>query len=240
MSSGEKLPRFMLLKLLLAGSVCLAGSACGVRSNLPSGQSAYSVIPVEPVSQAPTSYLIGPMDTISVSVFREPELSVESMQVDPTGNIVIPLLGTIQAKGSSPEGLSRIIEAGLLRYVHDPRVAITVQQTGRTIVVEGAVNKPGVYPITGRSSLIEALALAGSPSQYADNDQIFVFREIDGQQAGARFDIRRIRAGLDPDPAILPGDLVVVNLSGVKEAWRDYVSIPVFNAFRSFDVVTRF
>lgn len=209
-------------------------SGCGVHSDLPSGRMAYGVIP--PGEKAPVAghYALGPSDTLKVFVFREPDLSLESVQIDPAGNLVLPLIGAVRAQGMSPEQLSRHIEERLLRYVNHPQVAVTVVETGGSIAVEGAVNKPGVYPVRGRSTLIEALAMGGSPSNYADNDRVFVFRTIDGRSAGARFDIRRIRAGIDPDPLILPGDRVVVGTSGIKEAWLDYLSAPLFNVFRIF------
>ena len=164
----------------------------------------------------------------------EPELSVESTQIDPAGNINLPLVGAVHAEGKSPQELSRMIESVLTRYIINPSVAVAVTPIQRTVAVEGAVNRPGIYPVIGRSTLIEALALAGSPSQYANNDQIFVLRNVEGRQAGARFDIARIRAGLDPDPVILPGDRVVVSASVLKEAVRDYLSAPIFNIFRLF------
>jgi len=61
-----------------------------------------------------------------------------------------------------------------------------------------------------------------------------VFREIDGRRAGARFDIRRIRAGLDPDPLILPGDRIAVGENTLGRAWQNYLSAPIFNVFRAF------
>ena len=94
------------------------------------------------------------------------------------------------------------------------------------------MNQPGVFPVRGRLTLIEALALARSPSDVADSDRIFVFRRIDGRRAGARFDVRRIRAGLDPDPVILPGDQVVVGFDELARTWREYLSRPIFNVFR--------
>jgi polysaccharide export outer membrane protein len=76
------------------------------------------------------------------------------------------------------------------------------------------------------------MALGGSPTQYAKNNEIFVLRIVNGRQVGARFDINRIRAAIDPDPIILPGDRIVVGASGLKEALRDYLSAPIFNIFR--------
>lgn len=221
----------------LAGSMVLpfvmaAVSGCGVTSSLPRGQQAYSVIPPSDTVEVPTRYLLGANDTISLKVFQEPELSAEALQIDPSGNIDLPLLGSVRAQGLSPSDLSRQLEQALTRYLRKPRVSVALVQSGQTITVEGAVKQPGVFPIRGRSSLVEALALAQSPIPVAANDQIFVFRNINGRRAGARFDIRRIRAGIDPDPVLLPGDQVMVGFSALKETWQEFLSAPVFNLFR--------
>lgn len=221
-------------RLIFLSTACMFGAACSVNSPLPAGPAAYAVIPYEMAALYPESYQLHSGDIIGVSVLLEPELSVESSQIDPAGNIVLPLVGTVRAEGKSPEEFSRIIENVLTRYIKNPKVAVTVTPVQRTVAVEGAVNRPGVYPIVGSSTLIEALALGGSTSQYANNDQIFVLRDVNGRQAGARFDIARIRAGIDPDPVILPGDRVVVSASVLKEAVRDYLSAPIFNIFRLF------
>ena len=230
---GPDKTTFSAPRRLILLALCSATAACGVRSELPLGAPAYALIPAEVAAPAPDRYLLGPMDVVSILVFREPELSVESSQIDPAGNIVLPLIGAVRAEGRSPAELSQFVESALTRYVHNPQVSISITQIGQTIAVEGGVNQPGVYPIPGRSSLIEALALARSTSQIAANDQVIVFREIDGRRAGARFDIRRIRAGLDPDPVILPGDRIVVGFSALKEAWREYFTAPIFNIFRA-------
>lgn len=209
----------------------IACSACSVRSGLPLGPQAYAVIPAD--EAAPAKYLIGPLDTISVTVFREPQLSLTDARVDAGGEIVLPLVGIVQASGKTAGELSEQIQISMKRYLNDPHVSVTVASVSQTIAVEGGVNQPGVYAIpTGKSSLIEALALARSPTQLAANDQVIVFRKINGQRAGARFDIRRVRMGLDPDPVIYPGDRIVVGFDALKESWEFYFKAPIFNLFR--------
>lgn len=210
--------------------ISLSVSACSVRSDLPLGPQAYSVISAEEV--APGKYLIGPLDTVNVTIFREPQLSVSDAHVDAGGEIVLPLLGVVKASGKTAGELSEQIQTDMKRYLNDPRVSVTVESISQTIAVEGGVNQPGVYTIPGKSSLIEALALARSPTQLAANDQVIVFRKINGQRAGARFDIRRVRMGLDPDPVIYPGDRIVVGFDALKETWEYYFKAPIFNLFR--------
>ncbi|MCU0947164.1 MAG: polysaccharide export protein [Porphyrobacter sp.] len=208
------------------------GGCTSVRSNLPSGQQAFGVIPSSDVSPIAERYQLAANDTISLKVFQEPELSSDALQIDPSGNIDLPLLGEVRAQGLSTSELARVLERSLSTYLREPRVSVALVESGQTITVEGAVKQPGVFPIRGRTTLIQALALAQSPTFIAANDQIFVFRTINGQRAGARFDIKRIRAGADPDPVLLPGDQVVVGVSALKEAWQEYLGTPIFNIFR--------
>jgi polysaccharide export outer membrane protein len=225
----------VVLRNVAVGLVCLSCAACGmngVTSNLPLGAASYAVIPATTSDQDLTAYAIGPLDTLNITVFREPQLSAPSLQVDSGGDIVLPLIGKVRAAGKTAADLSLEIETGFKRYLNNPSVAVNVNSARQTIAVEGSVNQPGVFQIPGKTSLLEAMALARSPSDVAANDQVLVFRKIDGRMAAARFDIRRIRMGLDPDPVIFAGDRIVVGFSGLKEAWRDYFSKGVFNAFR--------
>jgi polysaccharide biosynthesis/export protein len=218
-----------LIIFLGAGLSC---SACAVQSPLPTGHTAYQIIPAVAAPLEGQEYLIGPLDTVSVTVFREPELSVAEAQVDSAGKLPLPLLGTVFAGGKTAEALASELEQDLRAYLHNPRVTVAVNSITQKVVVEGTVNQPGVYDIRGNSSLLEALAMARSPTEVADLDQIFVFRQIDGQTHGARFNLRRIRTGIDPDPVIVAGDRIVVGQDAVAAAWRDYVSAPIFNVFR--------
>lgn len=207
----------------------LSCAACSVQSGLPLGSASYEAIPAEPADATPRPYLIGPKDVLNITVFREPQLSAERIEVDSGGQIMVPLIGKVQAGGKTAESLSGEIQTAMLQYLKNPRVWVSVTSNSETIAVEGAVNQPGVFPISGKSSLIEALALARSPTTVAAQDQVLVFRKIDGKNAVGRFDIRRIRMGLDPDPMILPGDRVVVGYDGFKEAYINFFAkIPLF------------
>lgn len=217
---------------LLLACLSLAIAACSVRSNLPLGPKAYAMIPADTEDAAPGKYLIGPLDKLNITVFREPQLSMANAQVDQGGELVLPLVGALQVTGKTAGELSAQLKGEYRRFLNHPQVSVTVDSVSRTIAVEGGVNQPGVYPIAGKSSLIEAMALARSPTEVAANDQVIVFRKINGQRAGARFDIRRIRMGLDPDPVIYPGDRIVVGFDALKESWRFYFEKPIFNIFR--------
>ena len=220
--------------LVMLAALAWLGTAgrTSISSDAPAGAQAYAIVPsIQPQTDR---YLIGTADTVTVMVFREPELSVTDRIVDQGGNLNLPLVGDIDVRGKTAGQLSDEIRLRLARYVIDPKVSVGIVSASQNIAVEGSVNQPGVYPVPGRSSLIQAMALARSPTPVAALDQVFVFRTIDGREQAARFDLRRIRAGHDPDPVILPGDKIVVGISNLKELWLEYLSIPVFNIFRTF------
>ncbi len=223
-----------MMRKMMALTLFAACTGCAVNSPLPKGPSAYSTIAPEGVAVRPASYLIGPLDTVNVSVFQHPELTVEEATVDPAGRLPLPLLGSVSAAGKSPDQLESELEIKFATYIIDPNVTVSVNSISQRIIVEGAVNQPGVFDIRGNASLLEALAMAESPTNVADLDEIFVFREVGGQVQGARFDLQRIRAGIDADPAIIAGDRIVVGINEVASAYQEYFAAPIFNIFRIF------
>ena len=176
---------------------------------------------------------ITPLDHLTVTVFREPDLSVADVAVDESGSLILPLVGAVNAAGKSTAKLSTEIADRLKRYLRDPQVAVTVKQAAsRRVTVTGSVVQPGVYPLEGRLTLLQAVALAQGPSQVASLDQALIFRVKDGQRSAARFDLGAIAKGKAADPEVISGDTVALGSSGFKTAWRDILlSLRSFNIF---------
>ena len=215
----------------------LAGCATSPKPALPGGSEAYGVIPARDASKPEPLYRLGAGDKISVVVFQEPDLSVESAVIDEAGNVQLPLIGQVKATGQSATELSETIAQMLgTRYIRNPKVVVGVSERFQQVVaVEGQVNKPGVYPIDRTYTLLSALARAESPTKVAKLDEVVVFRIVNGQRMGAVFNLADIRAGKAPDPQILGGDIVVVGFSEVKGAFRDFLqAAPLFNLFTLF------
>jgi polysaccharide export outer membrane protein len=204
------------------------------------GQMATAVQPVDPYygvvdTEAPRSdAAITPLDHLQITVFREPDLSVADALVDEAGNVALPLVGTIRAAGKSTDVLSSEIEGKLVKYLKNPEVAVSVTQAAsRRITVAGSVVQPGVYPLEGRLTLLQAVALARGPTRVASLDQALVFRTKNGQRTVARFDLDQISRGHTPDPEVISGDTVAIGSSKFKTAWRDIVdTVSSFNIFR--------
>jgi polysaccharide export outer membrane protein len=179
---------------------------------------------------------ITPLDHLEVTVFREPDLSSADVMVDESGHLELPLVGSILAAGKSTDELSDEIAKRLLEYVKTPEVSVTLKQAAsRRVTIAGSVVQPGVYPIEGRLTLLQAVALARGPSQVASLDDTFIFRVHDGKRSVARFDLGAIAKGKAPDPEVISGDTVSIGSSGFKTAWRDVLNtVQSFNIFRVF------
>lgn len=228
------------MRFVVASVLALTLGACATReppSNLPSGASAYALVPATTAGQsAPTGdYRIGPLDKIDVTVFQEPELSAKELQVDAAGNIALPLVGAINVQGKTAGELSRELQTMYdSKYLRNSQVTVTVASSvSQKVSVQGEVTQPGVYPLSGPTTLLDVISLAKGETDLARLNEVVVFRTINGQRMGAVFDVASIRRGAAADPVIQGNDLVVVGYSSAKRFWRDVVSTaPLLNVFR--------
>lgn len=169
------------------------------------------------------AYRIGPADKLSLRVFQVADLSFEEIFVDSAGNLQLPLLGSVRAAGLTPAELSSEIERRLgERYLRNPQVVVTVAEAAsQKITVDGAVTKPGVYEMRGRTTLMQAVAMAEGPTKIAALDSVAVFRTVDGRRMVALFDLRAIRRGQAPDPVVMGDDVIVVDTSRLNANIRE-------------------
>jgi polysaccharide export outer membrane protein len=124
---------------------------------------------------APPDYLIGPADLVVVTVWTQAELSGR-FRVDPDGSFGFPLIGRVQAAGLTVRGLETHIRGALANgFLKDPQVTVTVEEYGsQRVFVVGEVRQPGTYLLTGRMTLIEVLARAGSTTPEARGEVLIV------------------------------------------------------------------
>lgn len=183
-----------------------------------------------------SDYRLGARDVLEIEVYQMPELT-RRVRVNSKGMISLPLLGPIKAVGKSTSELEDEITKMLADdFLQDPQVTVFVAEyTSQQITVEGAVNSPGIYPLNGKTSLLQAIVRAGGVSEYANPRGIIIFRVIDGQRMAAVFDLREIRGGNAEDPQVYGDDLIVIDESGSKSAWRSLLTaMPVLGMFRVF------
>lgn len=166
---------------------------------------------------APNDYRIGPQDLLKVEVFGVPDLN-RSVRVNASGQISLPLVGLVQAAGLTGEQLAATIAAALSKdYLQNPQVTIFIEEfTSQQVTVVGAVGRPGVYPLKGRTTLLQVVATAGDPNTVAKGVVKILRSEPDGVPRMLEYDLDAIREGSIPDPEVLGRDVVQVEKSAVK------------------------
>lgn len=191
------------------------------------GQAGYS-------HSRPASYLLRPSDQITVSVFREPDLSLERVKIGVEGNVSLPMIGSIPAAGMTAKQLEgdltrRLAAVGL----KVPMVSVNIAEyASHLVTVEGAVTRSGVYNFQPGARLSSAIALASGPTRVAKAEQVAIFRESPEGILVAKFDYSQIRQGTMLDPVLEPGDRVVVGTDGLSVFWEDLLkAIPAFGVF---------
>jgi len=109
------------------------------------------------------NYILGPEDVIKIDVLNVPELSKTTVRIANDGMISLPLIGRVQAAGLTAEQLRKeLADKWGENYLQDPQVTVFVDEfKAKPVSVIGAVEKPGLYPLTGRRTLIEMLSMAG-------------------------------------------------------------------------------
>lgn len=231
------------LRLVSAGLLALLLAACGGGGNVRDASAASRALPAPDTTaesgayEGSTDYRIGAQDLLEISVFGVKELD-KDVRVNSNGQISLPLIGGVMAGGKTiPE-----LEADLAKkysegFLQKPQVTVFVKEfTSQRITVEGAVKKPGIFPITGKTTLLQAIALAeGVDDKIADLSGIVVMRQVGGRKQAAVFDLRQVRRGNIEDPQLYGDDVIVVEQSGSKTAFRRFIeSVPAFGVFAWF------
>lgn len=167
--------------------------------------------PAKPAHEPAASggYVIGPTDVLRVIVWREPDLTLEvTVRLD--GMITVPLLGDVQATGRSPSQLATSLAEEFQRFIENPRVTVSVSQANSArVYVVGQMVKPGEFPLSGRMTVLKALALAGGFKEFAKPESIVIVRE---DQTVIPFNYKRVTDGKDMSQNVLlaAGDTIVV------------------------------
>lgn len=168
--------------------------------------------PPEPEPGTREEYVIGIPDVLRISVWRNPDLSVE-VPVRRDGKISVPLVDDVQAEGLTPEELKEVLTAALAEYVTAPDVTVIVQETNsHTVTVVGGVARSGQIALTRQMRVVEAIANMGGFNAWAKRDRIKIFRDTEQGTVEYVFNYGAFSAGKAPDSNLLlrPGDTIVV------------------------------
>jgi polysaccharide biosynthesis/export protein len=159
-------------------------------------------------------YRIGPLDTLNVIVWRNPELS-SSVTVRPDGLISMPLVEDMQAAGRNPADLSRDVEKALSKYIREPVVSIVVSGFqgvySDQIRIVGEAAKTQSVPYRQNMTMLDVMIQAGGLTDYADGNGAVLIRGAEGgKQYGVRLKDLLKRGDITANVAIMPGDVIIV------------------------------
>lgn len=205
---------------IIFGLACLLVAGCAapkMATNGAVGLVTEGLLPAPAIGDQVGSealHLVGPFDSLAVEVFGVPELSRE-VRVDANGRVSLPVVGELDVAGKTPTDIQSTVTSRLRAgYVRNPQVTVNVRETvSRTVTVDGAVTRPGIFPITGQMTMMRAIARAEGTTDKARERHVVIFRTVGGNRMAALYDLEAIRLGMYEDPRVYPNDVVVVGRS---------------------------
>ncbi|QFR35099.1 polysaccharide export protein [Ancylobacter sp. TS-1] len=165
-------------------------------------------------------YRVGALDVLTINVFKVDDLN-KTVQVSESGKFSFPLIGEVQASGKTVSEIEKTIGSQLeTNYLRNPQVTVLVKEyNSHRITVEGAVKKPGVFPMQGPMSMLQAIASSGGVNEDSDGT-LLLFRKVDGRTGVVRYSMNDLRQQKTEDPDLQPGDIVMVPSSDLKVGMR--------------------
>ncbi|MBI4715914.1 MAG: polysaccharide biosynthesis/export family protein [Nitrospirae bacterium] len=151
------------------------------------------------------NYRIGPEDVVEISVWKNQDLSL-TVAVRPDGMISMPLLGDIQAGGTTPTELQESIRGRLKEYMGDPTVSVIIREIqSQAFFILGEVTHPGKFPLKSETTILQAVSIAGGFSQWAEKDRMIILRKNPERPEEKRITVRykQIVSGKVPTANIL-------------------------------------
>jgi polysaccharide export outer membrane protein len=160
------------------------------------------------------NYRIGPLDTLNVIVWRNPDLSL-SVPVRPDGKITTPLVDDIPAAGKTPTELEREIEKSLTKFIRDPVVTVVVTSfvgpSNEQIRVTGEAAKPQILAYRRDMTVLDVMIAVGGLTDFADGNAATIYRVAEG---GKLYNVRLrdlVRRGdISANVEMRPGDILII------------------------------
>ncbi|MEB3415167.1 XrtA/PEP-CTERM system exopolysaccharide export protein [Alteriqipengyuania sp. WL0013] len=172
-----------------------------------------------PLQEGPSEeYIIGPLDELTIHVWRNPELSAESVQVRPDGRITTPLVTDMPAVGKTPAMLQEDIRLQLSQYISEPIVSVIVTNFAGTfsqqVRIVGATAQPASIPYRANMTVLDAMIAVGGLSEYASGNRakLIRFDRESGQQREYRLRLADLLKDGDSSANVMlrPGDVVII------------------------------
>jgi len=168
----------------------------------------------DPAKEASSSkdYVIGVEDVLQISVWKNPDLSV-TIPVRPDGKISLPLIDDVPAAGLTPDELKKILSDRWSAFLSEPEVSVLVKEVNSfKVYVIGEVARPGELRLKSKLRLLQAIALAGGFTTYADRGKLLVLRDSNGMELRYEINYNKVVSGDKPEDnlVLMPGDTIVV------------------------------
>jgi polysaccharide export outer membrane protein len=161
-------------------------------------------------SKVSDSYKVGVADSLFVSVWKEPDLS-GAVVVRPDGIITVPVVGDLHVSGLTTPQVQDLLTEKLKDVVAEPQVTVIVREIrSRRAYLVGKVGRPGAVQLTSPETVLQLLADAGGPMQFAKPQKMYVLRTAGGTQKRIEFNYKKVLAGSEPDLPVEVGDVIVV------------------------------
>lgn len=168
--------------------------------------------------QPSDEYIIGPLDTIDIFVWRNPELSAKGVQVRPDGRITVPLIADMPAVGKTPSMLAADMKIALSEYIKDPIVSVIVQNFSGTfsqqIRIVGATDKPASIPYRANMTVLDAMIAVGGLNEYAAGNRARLVRFDKRTGKQVEYQLRLSSLLKDGDTSanvrLEPGDVIII------------------------------
>ena len=193
------------VRLIFTAAAALLVAACGSNRYPPA-----------PVSAATPQYryLIGPLDTVNIIVWRNPELSL-AVPVRPDGRISTPLVEDLVALGRNPTDLARDIEKALAKFIRDPVVTVVVTAfqgpSSEQIRIIGEATRPQAIPYRQNMTLLDVMIQVGGLTDFADGNNAVLVR---GKEGGKQYSVRLKdlvkRGDISANVDVKPGDVLII------------------------------
>lgn len=160
-----------------------------------------------------SAYVIGANDVLAINVWKEPDIS-RSVPVRSDGKISLALVGELQASGQTPHQLEQEITKRLQSYISEPEVTVIVQDSkSQKVNIMGMVARPGTYLLTGNTTALDAIAMAGGFRDFAKQKSIYILRQgPDGAEKRIPFNYKEVIKGKNSNQNVRleAGDTLVV------------------------------
>jgi polysaccharide export outer membrane protein len=195
--------RGLMVLLVTAGQFCYAQA-------MPAAQDAVKGGDAKAPDLVPSTYKIGAGDVLHITVWEEPQLT-ETAVVRPDGKVSMPLVTELTVGGLTPEAAQQALTERLIKFIHEPRVTVTVQEIhSRMVYITGEVQRPGAYPLMDAMNVVQLVARSGGLTDFAKQKRMYVLRG--GTSARINVNYEKVLKGQasQENVELAPGDTVVV------------------------------